>query len=211
MVVTDRGDVVLLGIKNVANPGVRPGFYHAAVWRPGEMSWKELPRSEVVGYDPVWWWSEGRVVNASGEQIDGGEVNNYGRSFPSGGLLDPYERTWMALPDRPPTSLGVTRNLAAAGDGAVVAGGWALDVAGSTWSEVPPDRDLAEQEPAVAVVEAHLFAWGGARFPGSQPVRADVSAPRLRMSSTHVIVAQQGLSPGTWCVKRSPCDPVVAG
>lgn len=169
MVVTDRGDVVLLGIDHVADPGVRPSLYRAALWRPGERTWEELPRSEVVGYDPMWWWSDGRVVNASGERIDGGDTNNYGRAYPSGGLLDPYERAWITLPNRPPTSFGVTGSFGAAGDGVVVAGGWALNVATATWTEVPVDDGLPQQEAAVSVVDGQLFVWGGARFAGSEP------------------------------------------
>lgn len=170
MVVTDRGDVVLLGIDSVADPGVRPALYRAALWRPGEKAWEELPRSEVVGYDQMWWWSDGRVVNASGERIDGGQTNNYGRAYPSGGLLDPYERAWTVLPNRPPPVFGVTWYVGAAGDGVVVAGGWALNVATARWTKVPVDDELPQQEAAVSAVDGRLFVWGGARFDRSEPL-----------------------------------------
>jgi hypothetical protein len=164
MVVTDTGDVVLLALDLVDNPGVRPSFYRAAMWQPGDGAWTELPRSEIVFWDPSWWWSGGRVVNASRRQQDGGEVNNYGRAYPSGGLLDPATGKWTGLPPAPADEPVFGTGLSAGSDDLVVSGQWALRVTSRTWTRVPDDAHMPTQDFATAVVGDRIVVFGGARF-----------------------------------------------
>jgi hypothetical protein len=177
MVVTDTGDVVLLAVDLVDDPGVRPSLYRAAVWHPADGSWRELPRSEIVASDPTWWWSGRRVVNATRQLVDGGEVNNYGRSYPTGGLLDPSTGEWTQLPpwreDAPGHARGI--GFSGAGDDVVVSGGWALRVGARRWTPLPAEEALPTQDYAVAVASNRVVVSGGARFGDDTGPRGELS------------------------------------
>lgn len=163
-VVTDTGDVVLLAIDLVEDPGVRPSFYRAAVWHPADGSWRELPRSRVVGSDPNWHWSGGRVVNATRQLVDGGEVNNYGRVYPTGGMLDPATGEWTDLASWSEQEPGSGPRLSVAGTDIVTSGEWVLHVREHTWTRVPEGDGLPTQEFSNAVVGDRVVVFGGARF-----------------------------------------------
>ena len=99
MVALDDHRLVLLDLELVPNPGAeRPSLYRAAVLDLTDRSWRRLPDSEVVGSTPTWLRSGGLVVNPATESFDGGEVGNWGRSYPAGGILDPDTGRWSALP-----------------------------------------------------------------------------------------------------------------
>jgi hypothetical protein len=164
MVVTDTGDVVLLALDLVDDPGVRPTFYRAAVWHPADGSWRELPPSKIVGSDPSWRWSGGWVVNATRQLVDGGEVNNYGHAYPTGGMLEPATGEWTDLPSWSEDEPGPGPWLSAAGDDVVVSGQWALRVTSRTWTRVPDEARMPTQDFANAAVGDRIVVFGGARF-----------------------------------------------
>jgi hypothetical protein len=165
MVWTDVG-LVLLGIENVPQPGMEPAFYRAAILDLSAGRWTRLPDSEVIGYDPSWFWAGDLVVNATLGTSDGGEVNGYERPYPHGGMLDPSSGEWLPLPDPaepgryPGISLG-------GGDYVVSLLGPVLHVPSRTWSGLePPPRAANEQ--ALTWAGDRLFAWGGVRWDGEE-------------------------------------------
>jgi hypothetical protein len=169
MVGTDAG-LVLLGIENVPQPGsVGPALYRAAVFDTETDSWRRLPDSEIAGYDPSWFWSNGLVVNPTLGTSDGGGVGTWDRAYPHGGVLDPASGTWSPLPDPPPMGDGFP--FVATGGDAYVASfsGWALHVPTWTWLEVPPTPGAGFGESAITWAGDRLFVWGGVRWEGSEP------------------------------------------
>lgn len=172
LVWTDEG-LVLLGIESVDQPGVKPSIYRAAVLRDG--SWTRLEDSEVVGYNPMWSFVGGNVVNINIDMIDGGETNNYGRFFPTGGMLDPAAERWTELSDIPERHGGFDA-VYATGDRGVVSGqGWVFDGGTHRWHELtrPPGGPDNHTYPAAAWVGDRLIVWGGTTYDGNEGEHLD--------------------------------------
>lgn len=167
MVWTDAG-LVLLGLEDVPQPGSEePAVYRAAVLDLPTRTWSRLPDSEVIGYDPTWFWAGGLVVNASLGSGDGGEVNGWGRSYPNGGMLDPVRRRWFPLPD-PPRPGPYPHVSLGGGDYVVSPNGWVLHVPSETWSELEPPPRTADEKQALMWTGERLFVWGGVRWRGME-------------------------------------------
>jgi len=171
MVWTDHG-LVLLGLENVPNPGAEgPSLYRAAVFARDE--WRRLPDSEVVGWNPMWSWTRDRVVNASTERADGGETNNWGRTYFAGGMLDPATGEWASLPNVPDGHgpfTGVYANNERFGS---AGGGWVFDAEEGTWLELTRPPGGPDVDHAHAWVGDELVVWGGVRWEGSDGVLLD--------------------------------------
>jgi hypothetical protein len=164
MVWTPEG-LVLVGLEHVPNPGAhRPSLYRAALF--GDDRWRRLPDSEIVGYNPLWSWTGGRVLNAAIESADGGETNNWGRSYPAGGMLDPATGEWSRLPEVPDDYGPFTGVYASNDRFAVAGGGWVLDTRDRTWLELTRPPGGPEIDHAHAWVGNELFVWGGVRYHG---------------------------------------------
>ena len=86
---------------------------------------------------------------------DGGEVNNYGRTVPHGGTLDPVAGTWGRLPD-PPAQFTGGWNVYARGGSLSASEGWIYDDAGHTWSKL--------SRPSGAPPDAGVAVWAGRRL-----------------------------------------------
>jgi hypothetical protein len=118
---TDVGPVVTGVDATRPNDGRTPSLLLADVWDGSR--WRRLPPSEqLAGND--WTWTGTRMVDPEPFTLDGGEVDNWGRSYPMGGTLDPAIGEWGALPDAlvdPPQ-----------GD----ARGWMLSAASGPWFAV---------------------------------------------------------------------------
>jgi hypothetical protein len=174
----DRGmvwtgeEIVLLGIPNVPNPGVKPSIYRAAALTQ-DLEWRRLPESEVVGSNPVWHFTGGVVVNASTVEVDGGETNNYGRFYPTGGIFDPAKEQWSDLPNPPEHDYEAFRDhvtgIYVGGEAMVTDGnGWALNVPTGDWAALGRPEDGPESEMAAAWMGDRLVIWGGVRWDGSE-------------------------------------------
>ena len=162
-------ELVLLGIEDVPQPGsAEPALYRAATLDLGTFRWHRLPDSEIVGYEPAWFWSGERVVNPTLGTSDGGEVDGWGRSYPHGGFLDPTRGTWSGLPDAPQSS-GYPGVSLAGGDHVVSLMGAVLHVPSGTWFELQPLAGSAEEGEAVTWAGDRLFVWGGVRWDGDEP------------------------------------------
>lgn len=97
-----------------------PAIVHAAVLSPGAEEWRSLPPAENQLGGWSWTWTGSRLVDPTPGSADGGEVNNYGRTIPYGGALDPAAGTWATL----------------AGTPEEFTGGWPVEAPGRRYSAV---------------------------------------------------------------------------
>lgn len=97
-----------------------PALVHAAVLPPGATEWRTLPPAEDQLGGWSWTWSGTRLVDPTPGGADGGKVNNYGRTIPFGGALDPATGTWSHLDDVPDE----------------YSGGWSVEALGGRYSAV---------------------------------------------------------------------------
>lgn len=155
------GDRLLLTAKDlVPSPGSQVPSVVRLAELSGDLSTWGAPReTEVIGWGPV--AAGGRVVFPELGSADGGEVNNWGRSYPMGGVYDPADGSWDGLPDIDEPDRPTRLPAIAVGDRVVVGDGL-LDPVDGGWEALPdqPWGDLYEQ--AVASGGGVLFVWGGA-------------------------------------------------
>jgi hypothetical protein len=170
MVALDEHTLALLDLELVPNPGGDgPTLYRAAVLDLTASRWRRFADSDISGLYGGWHAVGGRLVTASTPTVDGGNVGNYGRDVPTGGILDPATGTWSALPARDDEHVGPAVG-EVAGDGVVVSDGWALHVADGRWERLP-DLDRLDGVSGQSSVWAgdQLMVWGGARFDDKHP------------------------------------------
>jgi hypothetical protein len=159
-------ELVLFDHGLVPNPGSEaPAVTRAAALDLETGTWRRLPDSEILASGP-WVQAEGRLVNPMLGGADGGEVGNWGRMHPYGGILDPASGEWSALPHAPDGDEDVASGVLTA-SGADYFGdrGWVLDATTSTWIELPAldDGRLVTGRTVVAA-GVDLFVFGGARW-----------------------------------------------
>ena len=162
-------DVVLLGIPlDPRRPPDAAPVYGAAVFDAEVKSWQRLPDSEVVSWNPTWFAAGGSIVNPSIGSANGGEVNNWGREYPFGGILTPPAQ-WSPLPPLPPGGGQFQGPAAGGGEYAVSSEGWALHVPSGTW--VPISRLPERIDAGAAAVWAgdELVLFGGVRWDEGMP------------------------------------------
>ena len=113
-------ELLMVSLDLVDQPNsARPSLYRAAALDLGAGTWRRLPDSEVLGWSPTWFWSGDRLVNPAIGSADGGEVNNFGRAFPFGGIFDVGSGAWSTLPD-PPAVANVLQGVSVGGPEDVV-------------------------------------------------------------------------------------------
>ncbi|MGZ5403305.1 MAG: hypothetical protein ACXWDL_01525 [Nocardioides sp.] len=135
-----------------------PALVHAAVIRSGAEEWRVLPPAENQLGGWSWTWTGTRLVDPTPGGADGGQVNNYGRTIPYGGALDPATGTWSTLEDTP----------------GEFTGGWSVDALGGRYSAVqgwiyddgaPADGDgrgwARLDQPDGAPAEPGASVWAG--------------------------------------------------
>ena len=163
-------ELVLAAHALVPDPGARePSVVIAAAYDAGRGTWRRLPDSEILGGGARWFAHEGRLVLAALGSADGGEVGNWGRPYPNGGVLDVEPGRWSGLPD-PPAGADEFSAGIVAGDRADYWGqqGWVLDAVAGGWTQVPPldGDDQIVSGRSVAAAGRDLLGFGGARWPG---------------------------------------------
>ena len=112
------------------------------------------------------------LVCADGARADGGQVGNWGRAYPYGGVLDLTTLTWRALPDRPKAAQP-RRPLPGLrlGDRVLTSDGLVLDPRTDDWDAVPEpilDR-LARSGAATVWTGRALLVWGGVTWSDPRP------------------------------------------
>jgi hypothetical protein len=155
-----------------------PPVLRAAALDPGRGTWRRLPDSDMVGGGGGMWFAhDGRLVLPLLGGADGGEVGNWGRTYPYGGVLDVSAGRWLPLPDGPDGdsafAAGVVAGEHAQLDGA---GGWVLDLAAEEWVPVPQldSEDAVVSGRRTAAAGREMIVFGGARFGGDQGLRGEL-------------------------------------
>jgi hypothetical protein len=148
-----------------ASSAERPALTRAAALDFESGAWRRLPDSEILGTRP-WIPVDGRLLNPMLGSADGGEVNNWGRSYPYGGILDLSTSEWSPLPDRPSGEETVAAGVLTPSRGYYFSHrGWVLDTATSTWTQLPPiDEDAFVTGRTVVAAGARLLVFGGVRW-----------------------------------------------
>lgn len=113
---------LVLTAKPIARDGgpEDPALVRAAVLEPGAAQWRSLPPAENQLGGWYWTWTGTRLVDPTPGGADGGQVNNFGRTIPYGGALDPATGTWTLLEGTPEE----------------FSGGWAVDALGGRFNAV---------------------------------------------------------------------------
>ena len=168
-------ELVLFAHELVPQPGARePSLVIAAALDLDSGQWRRLPDSEILGQGARWFELAGRLILPALGSADGGEVGNWGRPYPYGGILDPQRGEWSDLPERPREADPSTGEELAAG---VFAGrdadyfgyrGWILDAAAREWIAIPPleDEDPVITGRTVATAGRDMLVFGGVRWAG---------------------------------------------
>jgi hypothetical protein len=152
--------MVLTAHALVDNPGADgPSLVLAARFDQASQTWTRLPDSDQLG-GGAWTWTGSRLVDPSLGGADGGEVGNYGRTVPFGGILDPATGRWSRLPHAPEEGSGEWP-VQALGGRFAAGGGWTYDDETRSWAPVPRPAG-APDEPGVAVwADDRLVVIGG--------------------------------------------------
>jgi hypothetical protein len=155
------GDRLLLAARElVASPGAeRPSLARLALWEPAADRWTMGPDTEVIGWRPTWVGE--RVVWPKAGTGDGGQVGNWGRPYPYGGILDPRNDQWTALPS-PPAGSGLGDDVSLTIGARLAASGHLLDPVALDWISVPTSPIVDRTGSAIVAGDSMILAWGGA-------------------------------------------------
>jgi hypothetical protein len=165
--------LVLLGHELVAQPNsAEPSLVLAARLDLANGAWERYPDSESLG--GPWGWTGDRIVNAAIGGADGGQVNNWGRTYPWGGVLDPATGSWSDLPGSPDVAADATGIWAAGGGWTISGDGWAFHDGSSTWVALRrPGAGAADEGQAAVWADDRLLVFGGARIINGRYVLVD--------------------------------------
>ena len=155
-VATTPAGLVLTAQELVAEPGPeRPSVLMAALYDENSGAWSRLPdTAQIDGWQ--WVWSGTRLVAPELGGADGGEVGNWGREYPFGGILAIPGGEWSPLPNAP-EPLGIRWIWSASGGGRfMVAGGYIYDDERESWTWV--------ERPPGAAQAAGPAIWAGDRL-----------------------------------------------
>lgn len=161
----EDGRTVLLGSALVENPGgPEPSLYEGAVLDAARTTWTRLVPSDVVASGPVWLVSGGLVVNPSQGTLDGGEVDNWGRAYRTGGAFDPDGGRWLAVPEH--AVRAGWSGAPTAGPGFVAVRPWLLRTPSLQWERMDDQPAPLDDRSGAAETWAgdRLFVWGGVRY-----------------------------------------------
>lgn len=153
--------LVLFDHELVPNPGAeRPAVTRAAVYDWTTASWRRLPDSAMLSTYP-WLFSDGSLINPMLGGADGGQVGNWGRTYPNGGTLDPVSARWSALPPAPPGTTGSAGVYDTTGAVYVDVTGAVLDADHGRWLTLPPPPGGDVLGRTIVAAGADLLVFGG--------------------------------------------------
>lgn len=165
-------ELVLFDHELVPNPGADgPSVTRAAAYDLARGTWRRLPDSEQLSTGP-WLAEGGRLIDPALGGADGGQVGNWGRVYPNGGVLDPTTGTWSPLPGPAPAGHGSVFGTASAvydqRPGPV------LNAATGQWGVIPPLPQAGVTDSTVVAAGNRMLVFGGARWP--EDGKAELSA-----------------------------------
>lgn len=153
------GEEILLTAHKVV-PNDHAPVVELAALDPDAMTWADRGETDIVGYGPM--RVSDLVVWPSAEQLDGGEVDNWGRMYDEGAIYDPASKTWKPLPPLPDNTGGLCCALTT-GTWVAIAGNL-LDPRSDTWVEVPTPPGGVRYGAASTGGGDHVLLWGGTTF-----------------------------------------------
>ncbi len=135
--------------------------------------WEQQADSEVLRTGP-WLADDSRLVEPFPGGEDGGEINNWGRQYPNGGIFNIKTNSWSSLPDPPDEGFSA----GAIGTGSAMflsTDGWLLDLTTDSWLQMPPlDAEDSGAAPSAIYVRRDVLtagtdaiAFGGERWAGT--------------------------------------------
>jgi hypothetical protein len=151
------GELILTAKDLVASPGSEePSLVRVARLSADLKEWTQLPDTESIGWNPI--ALSGLIVFPQTGGGDGGDVNNWGRTYYFGGIYDPADGSWRDLPS--PPAGGLTGHVLTLGDRTLV-GGHLLEPRSGSWTTLPA-LPGGERFSATAVTgDEWLLVWGG--------------------------------------------------
>lgn len=165
MLTPTAAGIVLTANELVANPGSEvPSVTLAALLDRDTDAWKRLPDTEQIGGG--WWAVHGdRLIAPQLGGADGGDVGNWGREYPFGGVITLPTGAWTPLPDPPEARQSWIADTG--GERYSAASGYVYDDEMRTWT--PLDAPAGAPETAGAAVWAgdRLIAVGGTSWSGT--------------------------------------------
>jgi hypothetical protein len=154
----------LPGVPGSSRPANLPIVVQAARYDFESETWQRLPDSEILSSGP-WYVEGGLIVNPALGGADGGEVDNWGRTYPYGGIFDTRASTWLPLPAVPADSDYWTGVLGSEGGAFFGVIGYFLDLETNTWVQLPDldDPDLPGRRNVLAA-GTDVIVFGGERW-----------------------------------------------
>lgn len=133
-----------------------PRFVRLAALDADLRRWTVLPDTRTIGRLPA---LVGRaVVWPDTQTSDGGHVDNWGRAYPHGGILDLVDGSWRSLP-RPLPPFGPLCCVVV--DGLVSVHGHLLDPVSLRWTRVPRPPGAKRDGATVVASPDLVLLWGG--------------------------------------------------
>ncbi|MFD0599823.1 hypothetical protein ACFQZ4_52070 [Catellatospora coxensis] len=155
-------ELVLFDRKIVPNPGADgPSVARAAAFDPALGTWRRLPDSQQLSTGP-WFADGGRLIDPALGGADGGQVGNWGRVYPYGGVLDPAAGAWSALPGAPGAGPGGGHGSVFGATSAVYAErpGPVLNAATGQWGAIPPLPQAEVADSTVVAAGNRMLVFG---------------------------------------------------
>lgn len=152
--------LVLTAHDLVDNPGADgPSLTLAALFDRETQTWTRLPDTEQIA-DWPWAVNGDRLIAPSLGGADGGEIGNWGRVYPNGGVITLPDGAWEPLPNLP-TGNHQPGLADAVGTHISVASGYLYDDDAGTWEPLPPVDDIPDVVRTTAWMGDRLLAFGG--------------------------------------------------
>ena len=130
--------VYLFDHELVPSPGsARPSLTRVARLNVATGLWERLQDSEILNSAGPWFASGSVLVTPELGAADGGAVNNWGRSYPFGGIFDSSTSHWQPLPNPPGGSLSAGA-IGSADALYLATGGPLFDLDSNKWIDLPP-------------------------------------------------------------------------
>ncbi len=159
-------ELILFDYEPVPNPGSDTPFLpRLAALDLTTRTWRTVGHAGNLQAGPWAPLGDGRLVNPTLGGADGGETNNWGRTYPYGGVLDPVSGELSELPNPPDLGEFAAGVLTRAGGHYFGANGWVLDARAGNWIQIPHLPEVRHLSGRTVVAAGDdLFVFGGARW-----------------------------------------------
>jgi hypothetical protein len=160
--------LVLTSRELVDNPGAEgPAITRAALYDWDSGRWSRLPDTGQIG-GWQWIWTGCRLVAPELGSADGGQIGNWGASYPFGGVIDVPEGEWSPLPGAPDPSVDPWIGSAMGGGRFAAVGGYVYDDREARWTHLPAPRGAAAEPGPAIWAGDRLVVVGGADWSGGE-------------------------------------------